>query len=65
MRAAFRTVCETFTEAILMTDLDASEREGWADRLTEWGDRIQYFTGRPTLSVAVEAARAGWDDDRL
>lgn len=60
-----RTVCETFTEAILMADLDASEREDWADRLTEWGDSIQHFTGRPTLSVAVDAARAGWDDDRL
>jgi len=54
-----RTVCETFTEAILMADLDESEREDWADRLTEWGDSIQHFTGRPTLSVAADAAQAG------
>ena len=60
-----RVVCETFTEAILMTELDESEREDWANRLTQWGDSIQHFTGRPTLSVAVDAAREEWDDDRL
>jgi uncharacterized Zn finger protein len=59
------TLGETFTEAVLMADLDDSEREEWADRLTEWDDKIRHFTGRPTLSVAADAAQQGWDDEQL
>jgi uncharacterized Zn finger protein len=59
------TLGETFTEAMLMADLDESEREEWADRLTEWGDKIRHFTGRPTLSVATDAALQGWNDEQL
>lgn len=57
------TLGETFTEAMLMVELD--EREDWAHRLTEWDETLRRFTGRPTLSVAADAARQGWDDQRL
>ena len=50
---------------MLIADLDESECEEWADRLTEWGDKIRHFTGRPTLSVAADAAREGWNDEQL
>lgn len=59
------TLGETFTEAMLMVELDESEREDWAHRLTEWDETLRRFTGRPTLSVAADAARQGWDDQRL
>ncbi|WP_267164407.1 SWIM zinc finger family protein [Halovenus salina] len=59
------TLGETFTEAILMADLDESDCEEWANRLGEWDDNIRRFTGRPTLAVAADAARQGWDDEPL
>lgn len=59
------TLGETFTEAMLIADLGESECEEWADRLAEWGDKIRHFTGRPTLSVAADAAREGWNDEQL
>ncbi len=59
------TLGETFTEAILLTDLDESERETWAERLAEWDDKFRRFTARSTLSVAAEAAREGWNNEEL
>jgi hypothetical protein len=59
------TLGETFTEAILMADINKNEREEWTDRLTEWDDTIRHFTGRPILSVTVDAAQQGWDDEQL
>lgn len=59
------TLAETFAEAMLLVELSENEREQWAQRLTEWDEKIQHFTGRPTLAVAADAAREGWDDDRL
>jgi len=56
---------ETFTEAILMADLPEDERDAWAQRLSEWDDELRRFTGRPTLTVAADAARQGWSDERL
>jgi uncharacterized Zn finger protein len=60
-----RTLGETFTEAMLMADLTESEREEWASQLGDWGNKIRHFTGRPTLSIAADAAREGWDDKQL
>ena len=59
------TLGETFTEALLMVELDASERDDWAERLDRWDDTIQRFTARSTLSVAAEAAQEGWDNEDL
>lgn len=59
------TLGETFTEAILAADLTESEREDWTHRLTEWDEGLRHFTGRPTLSVAADAAKQGWSDERL
>ena len=56
---------KTFAEAILLVELSESEREQLEQRLTEWDEQIRHFTGRPTLAVAADAARDGWDDDRL
>lgn len=56
---------ETVTEAILAADLTESEREDWAHRLTEWDEELRHFTGRPTLSVAADAAQQGWSDEHL
>ena len=56
---------ETFAEAMLIAELSESEREHWEQRLSEWDEEIRRFTGRPTLAVAADAAREGWDDDRL
>lgn len=59
------TLGETFTEAILAADLTESERENWAHRLTEWDEQLRHFTGRPTLTIAADAAQQGWSDERL
>jgi len=56
---------ETFAEAMLVVELSESEREQWEQRLSEWDEEIRRFTGRPTLAVAADATREGWDDDRL
>ncbi|WP_165874782.1 SWIM zinc finger family protein [Natrarchaeobius oligotrophus] len=56
---------KTFAEAILLVELSESEREQLEQRLTEWDEQIRHFTGRPTLAVGADAARDGWDDDRL
>jgi uncharacterized Zn finger protein len=59
------TLGETFTEALLIAELDASERDEFAEQLTDWNDKFRRFTARSTLTVAAEAAREGWDDEDL
>lgn len=59
------TLGETFAEAMLVVELSESEREQWEQRFTKWDEEIRRFTGRPTLAVAADAAREGWDDDLL
>ena len=59
------TLGETFTEALLLANLDDDEREAWADRLTDWDDTFRRFTARSTFSVAADAAQEGWSDEEL
>jgi uncharacterized Zn finger protein len=59
------TLGETFTEALLLADLDDDEREAWADRLSDWDDTFRRFTARSTFSVAADAAQKGWSDEEL
>ena len=59
------TLGETFTEALLLANLDDDEREAWADRLTDWDDTFRRFTARSTFSVAADAAQKGWSDEEL
>lgn len=59
------TLGDTFTEALLMVELDGSERDDWAERLNKWDDTIRRFTARSTLAVAAEAAQEGWDNEDL
>lgn len=61
----FDTLGETFTEAMLAVDLTDSEREAWGRRLIEWDHNLRHFTGRPTLSMAADAALEGWGDEHL
>ena len=59
------TLGETFTEALLLADLDDDERKAWADRLTNWDDTFRRFSARSTLSVAADAAQEGWADEEI
>jgi uncharacterized Zn finger protein len=52
---------QTFVEAILTTELTASERDDWEERLIEWdGGQFEYSMDESTfLAAADAAARAG------
>lgn len=58
---------ELFIEAVLIADLDESERTYWEQQLREWdGDTtFQHFMGRSVLGAAADAAMEGWDDPRI
>jgi uncharacterized Zn finger protein len=56
-----------FVEAVLMADLDESDRTDWEQRLRDWDTNMtfQHFMGRSVLGTAADAAMEGWDNDRV
>ena len=57
----FDEVDRALAEALLTTDLSEAERADWADRLWRWETEMGGYTHQPPYSVALEAARRGWN----
>lgn len=54
-----------WTEAILTADLDAEERELWADKLEEWQRDASDYGIDDAFTDAISAAQEGWDNPLL
>jgi uncharacterized Zn finger protein len=52
-------------EALLTADLSSTDREAWEERLRGWERELESYTHHPPYRVALEAARQGWDADRI
>ena len=52
-------------EALLTADLSSTDREAWEERLRGWEREMESYTHHPPYRVALEAARQGWDADRI
>ena len=56
-----------FIEAVLTADLDESDQTDWEQRLREWDKNttFRHFMGRSVFGTAANAAKEGWDNDRV
>lgn len=52
-------------EAVLMADFSETERDSWAEQISEWNDELTRYAGLPYFQTAVAAATRGWEDDLL
>ena len=54
-----------WTEAVLTAELTPDERTMWAKKLLKWQREVEDYGLDALFSVAIEAARQGWNDPSL
>ena len=52
-------------EALLAADLSEDDRKSWEARLWTWEQEMGGYTPQPPYSVALDAARRGWDSEPI
>jgi uncharacterized Zn finger protein len=57
----FGNLGEAWTEAGLVADLSPEEREGWAQKLTQWQDEVDGYGIESVFDAAQAALLQGWD----
>lgn len=61
----FEELGPVWAEALLSTELTATERAAWADKLEAWQENPAQYGYDEVFDVAIEAAQQGWDDPAL
>lgn len=62
---AFADLDALWAEALLSSELTATERDHWADRLAEWQAGLDDYGVDDAFLMAGTALREGWDDPAL
>jgi len=61
----FERIPNLFTEAILLADLNETERFTWRDRLETWQSQVADYSYDEAWDLPIETAEQGWDDPFL